>query len=129
MTTNTAQHTPGPWKAIQSGSGEWYIVSSEAPDAVTEARYTFLVDVRPQTGERYCHGSVRTAQASEAEANARLIASAPRIAAEHAELVRMLFKLYTAVTGVDQTIGQPDKWRKEVAAEARALLARIQEAE
>lgn len=71
-------HTPGPHSVVQDGQGNNHIVSRWAPDATTEARWTFLAELKtPPVGTfLYKDGLEHVVTKGEDKANADLFASA-----------------------------------------------------
>lgn len=62
-------HTPGPWKPVESHTGDWYIAQANDDGAI---------------GEVYADAG----GSEDAEANARLIAAAPELLEAAKEIVR-----------------------------------------
>lgn len=103
MTKTTPQPTPGPW-LIEDGPHGTTIYSE--PHAVVIASML----------------EWPTAQ-DEQDANARLIANAPRVAQEHAEMVAIVQKASRAL----KDLGAWDKGHMMLMHEISALLARIEQ--
>lgn len=74
-------HTPGPHSVVQDGMGNNHIVSRWAPDAVTEARWTFLAEVKTPSVDTvlYKNGKEHTVLKGEELANANLFGAAERM--------------------------------------------------
>jgi len=115
----TPAHTPGPWKTSETvhsdgytGKHYWTIYPQHAPADIIVA----LPVASDKENDR-------------AEANARLIASAPTLAREHAEMRQELSALASILDGLvasmDMRSGFAQQTRHRVET-ARALLARIE---
>lgn len=76
-----ANPTPGPHSVVQDGQGNNHIVSRWAPDATTEARWTFLAELKtPPVGTfLYKDGLEHVVTKGEDKANADLFASASNL--------------------------------------------------
>lgn len=84
-------HTPGPHEVVSDGRGNRHIVSRWAPDATTEARWTFLAEVKtpPPGTVLYKNGEEHIVQKGEDEANANLFASAHKLLSLIEDLVEL----------------------------------------